>query len=118
MQFYRCDGCGKGLKKHELRYTVKIDVRAAYDELEIGLADLIKDHDAEIRALLEQLSHRDPKEVEETVYKLIRLDLCPSCQKAFIKSPLRFHQEQGGVDEELNIDEFLRSLGYGGEGEG
>lgn len=115
MQFYRCDGCGKGLKKHELRYTVKIDVRAAYDELEIGLADLVKDHDAEIRALLEQLSHRDPKEVEETVYKLIRLDLCPSCQKAFIRSPLRFHQEQGGVDEELNIDEFLRSLGYGGE---
>ena len=40
---YTCDGCGKHLSEHDLRYAVKIEVRAAYDELEIGLADLVRD---------------------------------------------------------------------------
>jgi hypothetical protein len=110
---YTCDGCGKALKKHLLRYRVRIDVRAAYDTLEIGLADLIRDHQAELVELLEKLKHKDPKEIEETIYKLIEIDLCPTCQKAFIRDPLRFHPEQGVPDEEFNIDDLLRSLGYG-----
>lgn len=110
---YTCDGCRKILRKNSLRYKVKIDVRAAYDTLEIGLAELVRDHQAELVQLLEELKHRDPKEIEETVYKLIELDLCPSCQKAFIRDPLRFHPEQGVSDEEFNIDDLLRSLGYG-----
>jgi hypothetical protein len=108
-----CDGCGVLLKKHGLRYTVKIDVRAAYDELEIGLADLVRDHDQEIRELIDQLSGKDPREVEETVYKLITLDLCPRCQRAFIRDPLHFHPERALPDASIDIDGFLRSLGYG-----
>ena len=110
---YTCDGCGRPLEKGSLRYRVKIDVRAAYDTLEIGLADLIRDHEAELAELLEKLKHKDPKEIEETVYKRIELDLCPTCQKAFIRDPLLFHPEQGIPDEEFNIDDLLRSLGYG-----
>jgi len=114
MVTYRCDGCGVELAKDALRYTVSIDVRAAYDQLEVGLADLVRDHRAEIRALIERLKHKSAREVEETVYKSIKLDLCPSCQRAFIRNPLRFHPEQGAPESDIDIDSFLRSLGLGG----
>lgn len=110
---YHCDGCGKEMDQNALRYTVTIDVRAAYSELEIGLADLVRDHRAEILALIERLKRKSARDVEEQVYKKIRLDLCPACQRAYIRNPLRFHPEQGFEDEEIDIDGFLRSLGFG-----
>lgn len=113
MVTYRCDGCGKEMAKTALRYTVKIDVRAAYDQLVVRLADLVRDHRAEILELIEQLKNKDPGEIEETVYKGFQLDLCPSCQRAYIRDPLRFHPEQGGLDAEIDVDAFLRSLGVG-----
>lgn len=113
MVTYRCDGCGVELEQNALRYTVEIDVRAAYDTIEVHLADLIRDHRAEILALIERLKQKSPQEVEESVYKHIKLDLCPSCQRAFIRSPLRFHPEQGTPEAPIDIDAFLRSLGLG-----
>lgn len=110
MVTYRCDGCGRELAENELRYTVAIDVRAAYDKFEVGLADLVRDHRAEILALIERMKHKSPQEIEETVYKHIKLDLCPACQRAFIRGPLRFHPEQGEPESEIDIDAFLRSL--------
>jgi len=114
---YRCDGCGAELPHTALRYTVNIDVRAAYDVLEVTLLDLVRDHRAEMIELIERLKHKDPREIEETVYKNIKLDLCPSCQRAFIRAPLRFHPEQGERETEIDIDAFLRSLGIGESGE-
>src|SRR3989304_4716596 len=117
---FHCDGCGKELAKGALRYTVKIDVKAAYDELEVGLADLIRDHRAEIIALIERLRNKNPRELEEQVYKGFQFDLCPACQRAYLRDPLRFHPEQGPGEPEVDIDEFLRSLGVkrlGEEGE-
>ncbi|MCC6797258.1 MAG: hypothetical protein IT366_19230 [Candidatus Hydrogenedentes bacterium] len=111
MIVHRCDGCGKELAKGQLRYHVKIDVRAAYDKLEIGLAELIQDHRAEMLKLIEQMRHKDPREIEESVYKGFEMDLCPTCQRAYIKSPLRFHPEQGAPESGIDIDRFLRSLG-------
>ncbi|MFP6617564.1 MAG: hypothetical protein VCB26_14265, partial [Candidatus Hydrogenedentota bacterium] len=108
---YRCDGCGKDIAPKSLRYTVNIDVRAAYDTLEVGLADLVKDHREEILALIESLSHKSAEEVETSVYKNAKFDLCPSCQKAYVANPLHFHPEQQGPDSDLDIDAFLRSLG-------
>ena len=110
---YRCDGCGAEFPQSALRYTVEIEVRAAYDKFEVGLADLVRDHRAEILSLIERMKRRTPQEIEESVYKHIKLDLCPSCQRAFIRTPLRFHPEQGSPDEEIDIDAFLRSLGLG-----
>ena len=110
---YHCDGCGKELGKNELRYTVEIQVKAAYDKLEIGLAELVRDHRAEILALIEQLRSKDPKELEESIYKRITLDLCPSCQRVFVRGPLRFHPEQIRPAPEIDIDAFLRGLGKG-----
>ena len=122
MVHYRCDGCGAELKRHDLRYIVTIDVRAAYDEMEVGLADLVRDHRSEILALLERMRHRDPAEVEAQVYKRMQRDLCPACHKAYLRDPLRF-RPQGETDDSVDIDAFLRSLGFGetrneSEGEG
>ncbi len=113
MMIYRCDGCGREMTREALRYTVSIDVRAAYDELEISLADLVRDHRSEILALIERMKQADPRELEEQVYKKITLDLCPNCQRAFIRHPLRFHPEQGGGESAVDVDQFLRSLGFG-----
>jgi len=102
--------------KGQLRYRVKIDVRAAYDQLEISLADLVKDHRAEMIKLIEEMRHKSPSEIEESVYKGFSLDLCPSCHRAYIKNPLRFHPEQGAPDSGIDIDTFLRSLGVNNTG--
>jgi len=112
---YQCDGCGKELPKHALRYTVKIEVAAAYDKLVVGLVDLVRSHRAELLELIEELKNKDPKELEEGVYKQILLDLCPSCQRLFIRHPLRFHPEQAAPEQAVDVDRFLRSLGFGGK---
>ena len=114
MIHYVCDGCGATMLRHELRYTITIDAHAAYDEIEVGLVDLVRSHRDEILALLDQLRRQDPKEVEAQIYKRIRLDLCPSCHRRFIKAPLHFHPHTSLQEEdEVNVDAFLRSLGFG-----
>lgn len=113
MVIYRCDGCGRALRETDLRYVVTIDIRAAFSEIQISLADLIRDHRREILELIEQLKGRDPQELEEQVYKKLNLDLCPHCQRAYIADPLHFHPEQGPRDAPIDIEEFLRSLGFG-----
>lgn len=112
MVTYRCDGCGRELPRAGLRYTVSIDVKAAYQEMQVGLVDLVQSHRAEILALIERLKHKTPQEIEETVYKHIELDLCPACQRAFIQRPLRFRAEQGIPESDIDIEGFLRSLGF------
>ena len=106
-----CDGCGATIPPKTLRYTVTIDVRAAYDTLEIGLAELVRDHRQELLALIDSLSDASTDDVEASVYKKLTLDLCPSCQRAYLKEPLRFHPEQDPGKSDLDIDTFLRSLG-------
>lgn len=116
MNSYTCDGCRKELPPGTLRYTVKIDVRAAYEELHFGLAELVRDHRRELIDLIKKLereAEKTPAEIEETIYKALHLDLCPACQRAYIKDPLHFHPEQGESESDIDIDSFLRSLGYG-----
>jgi len=114
VEVFRCDGCRREMKRGDLRYKVSIDIRAAYDTLEIGLADLVRDHRAELLALLERTKDKDPSDIESTVYKHFKLDLCPRCQRAYVQDPLRFHPEQGEAAP-IDIDAFLRSLGIGGD---
>lgn len=109
---YHCDGCGRVIAQKDLRYTVDISVRAAYDKFEVGLSDLVRDHRAEILALIEQMKNRPVRELEESIYANFKLDLCPACQHAYIRNPLRFHPEQSvRTEDDIDIDAFLRSLG-------
>jgi hypothetical protein len=113
MNIIRCDGCGKELKKRGLRYHVKIEVQAAYDTLEISLLDLVRSHRSEIEDLIRQLGDKSAQELEESVYKAIEVDLCPQCQRRFIRNPLHFHPETAAEPEKFDVDAFLRSLGLG-----
>lgn len=113
MMLYRCDGCGREMQKGALRYTVGIDVRAAYDTLEIGLADLVKDHRAEMEALVRRMNEAEAGALEASVHKKMEFDLCPDCQRAYIANPMGFHPESAG-EAAVDVDAFLRSLGYGG----
>ena len=111
MLIYHCDGCGKDIPPKTLRYTVTIDVKAAYDTVEIGLSELLQDHRKEILKLIQQLESQSADEVESSVFKRLTLDLCPSCQRAYLKNPIHFHPEQSPPKTDLDIDAFLRSLG-------
>ena len=111
MVIYHCDGCGKDILPKTLRYTVTIDVKAAYDTLEISLAELVQDHRQAILELIQQLENQSADDVESSVFKRLTLDLCPSCQRAYLKNPIHFHPEQSPPKTDFDIDRFLRSLG-------
>ncbi len=111
MVTYTCDGCGKEIPQKALRYKMKIDIRAAYDTLEIRLADLLRDHEAEIRALIEKMEGMDPQKLEDDICKVFHFDLCPDCYRSYISDPLRFHPEAAIRDEsDFDVDAFLRQL--------
>ncbi len=115
MVVYRCDGCGREMERGQLRYHVKIDVRAAYDKLEVGLTELVQNHRQELLKLIQKMEDASPRDLEQTIYKHLELDLCPACQPAYIRNPVHFHPE-AGEPTAIDIDGFLRSLGYGDTG--
>lgn len=84
-----CDRCGKALLVGEsVRYEVKIEVKAAYDPMEVTRDDLDQDLNAEIRRLIDRMKDMDPQVLEDQVYKAMTFDLCMACQKGFIANPL------------------------------
>ena len=109
-----CDGCGREIMQHALRYTVQMDIRATYDEIEIGLMELVRDHRDEILRLIEEMEDKSAEDIEETIYKRLKLDLCPACQRSFVRDPMQFQPGGSPTADEFDVDGFLRSLGYGG----
>jgi hypothetical protein len=84
-----CDMCGAALLvDSDVRYEVKIEVKAAYDPLELTREDLKRDLKAEIERLLQQMQGMTREEAENSVYKVLRFDLCPPCQKKYLQRPL------------------------------
>jgi hypothetical protein len=110
---YQCDGCGTPIPRTALRYQVTIDVRASYDTLEVSLFDLIRDHQKEMEELVARMRRQEANDLEQQIYKKIVLDLCPECQKKFIRSPLNCSNDSKEATPVTDIDSFLRSLGYG-----
>ena len=84
-----CDRCNKALLVGEdVRYEVKIEVKAAYDPLEVTTEDLEQDLNAEIRRLIDRMRGMDPQALEDQVYKAMAFDLCMACQQAYLANPL------------------------------
>ena len=84
-----CDRCGKGLLiDEEVRYEVGIVVQAAYDPMEIMKEDLERDHEAEMKKILEKLKGMSQEEGMNQVHKTFRFDLCPPCQKKYLEEPI------------------------------
>jgi hypothetical protein len=89
MDHLTCDLCGKALLVEEgVRYEARIQVYAAYDPLELTAADLAQDTRERLRRVLEQLRRMDPQEAEDSVYREFLFDLCPACQRRYLRSPL------------------------------
>lgn len=110
MLLFRCDRCGRELRPGALRYDVTIEVKAAYDALEVRLADLLRDHREEMAALIAAMDRAGAEAVEDGVYKRFALHLCPGCQRAYLAAPLAPGPAPAG-DGPVDIDGFLRSLG-------
>ncbi len=95
MAGFCCDRCGKPLLvDSDVRYVVDIKVFAAYDPMELTTKDVGRDHMPEIRELNRRLAKMDPQEVEDGVYKRLKFDLCPGCQKEYIKNPMPSEHSQ------------------------
>ena len=86
---YRCDGCGLDLERDgSNHFIVKIEAFAAAGKLEFTREDLNRDHESEIRRVLEDLESHSPDEIENQVYRALRYDLCPACHRRFLEAPL------------------------------
>jgi hypothetical protein len=84
-----CDGCDAPLLvESDVRYEVKIEVKAAYDPLEITEDDLAKDHLAEMAKIIARLRDVTEAEAMDEVYRTFRFDLCMPCQKRYLKKPI------------------------------
>lgn len=84
-----CDSCGAALLvEHDVRYEIKIEVKAAYDPMELTDDDLNRDHEAEIKRILESMKDVTQQQAMDQVYRAFKFDLCPPCQKQYLKKPL------------------------------
>jgi hypothetical protein len=86
-----CDLCGKELLPGDAhhRYVVKIEVFAAHDPAEITEADLEEDHMEAVSQLLREMEDNlADSEGVQPAYHNFRYDLCPECQKKFVRDPL------------------------------
>jgi len=83
-----CDRCGNGLLLDApVRYEVRIEVKSAYDPMELTDEDLEKAGD-EMKKAVDALRNVSAGDAMDEVYKEFRFDLCRTCQKKFIKAPL------------------------------
>ncbi len=93
---YRCDGCGADLDRNGSgHFIVKVEAFAAAGKLEFTREELARDHEAEIRELMDDLANRSPDEIEDSVYRSFRYDLCTACHRRFIRSPLAGAAREG-----------------------
>jgi hypothetical protein len=92
MNHATCDSCGRQLLTNsDVRYEVSIQVKAAYDPMEVSAEDLEKDYRAEIAKVLRQLGQLEglsAAEAQNQVYRAFDFDLCAACQRRYIRSLL------------------------------
>ncbi len=84
-----CDLCGKELYPgDDQRYVVKMEVFAASDPAKLTEADLDDDHMEAVSQLLRETEDGDAADLVEPAARHFRFDLCPQCQKKFVRDPL------------------------------
>ncbi len=81
MKGRNCFRCGKELEPGGLFYVVHIKVLSGFDGILSEPAERI---DEQLRELVEQAQHLDPKELEKDVYEEITLVVCKSCRDRFV----------------------------------
>jgi hypothetical protein len=86
---YECDKCRCRLSATGAdRFIAKIELYSAGGPVEFNEADMQRDAQEEIRAVLDRLSAADPDEIEDQNYRCLRFDLCVDCHRALLRNPL------------------------------
>ncbi len=88
MIHYTCDRCKREIESDELRFTVKLEMSAAFDPQPTDELDDDRDHLREIQNILEQLDSSPSDEVSEEIHQELRFDLCSECSRKVRKNPL------------------------------
>jgi hypothetical protein len=89
MHHLTCDLCGRPLfRDAEVRYEVRIEVKAAYDPLHVASADLERDYRKEIQEVLRRLEGLSSRAAQDQVYRAFDFDLCLVCQRQYVHEPL------------------------------
>ena len=86
MLHFTCDLCGQPLGDE--RYTVRIDVRPAFDPDHLEEGDLDADHLDKIAATIEQMESTGDFELSDCGVKNFRYDLCAHCRDRYAKDPV------------------------------
>jgi len=76
-----CFRCGKELKPGSLFYVVHVKVFSGFDGI---LTEPIEDIDQQLKQLLDEAQHLDPKELEKDVCEEIAMIVCKSCRDRFV----------------------------------
>lgn len=91
MDHLTCDRCGNGLLLDApVRYEVRIQVKSAYDPLELTKEDLDR-AGTTLRKAIDLLKEYPADKAQDEVYREFKFDLCRVCQIAYLKSPLGPH---------------------------
>ena len=88
MIHYTCDLCKREIDREGPRYSVQIEVSAAFNPLEDDEADDDRDHLLEVQEILERLDPTDCDEAGGDVHQELHFDLCHACRRKFMKNPL------------------------------
>ena len=88
MIHYSCDCCKRPLSNDDLRYVVRMEVYAAFEQNPFAEVDNERDHLQEIQDILQRADDAHDSAVAPEVYDQMRFDLCSECRKKFVKHPL------------------------------
>jgi hypothetical protein len=81
MKEKNCARCGKGLQPGSLFYVVHMRIFSGFDGI---LSEPEEGIDQQLKELLKQTQHMDPKELEKEVYEEITLIVCKSCRDRLV----------------------------------
>jgi hypothetical protein len=85
---YSCDCCKRPLANDDLRYVVRMEVYAAFDQNPFAEVDNERDHLQEIQEILQRAEDAEDEAIGPEVYEQLRFDMCSDCRKKFVKHPL------------------------------
>jgi hypothetical protein len=89
MVHFTCDLCGKELTgSGESRYVVKIEAYPGFDPTEIKEDDLDDDPMEAVAQILQRDEALVSEDLETSMPKAFRFDLCGTCHVKFVKDPL------------------------------
>lgn len=77
---YRCDRCGVSIRQPVIRYTLRMELYAAKEDIIFSETDLEQDHLAEMERLVQQMEQMEPEELIDDVHVRYEFDLCHQCR--------------------------------------